>query len=305
MNNHLILKFISEKQYATDFLNGNLYMNSLYYFWNEYPLLVAKQKKEKYITEHPEVNSDEIVIPIEYKLSPGQADLFEGTIGFSRSEIIKGDFGKYMLTDEILRSTGFQYCNTLSFYRLDYSYEPPFFNYDVPNLSEFGDYVVIIRDKGELQRRIGIASERENIDYLCGDIHYKALRCKGRETDLSDKPHLVMKADTLVDLNDYALTSKRDCFFKMDKYAWQKEWRVAIYRGVKDTGAYRLKIGDIRDIAECVSSKELVETLDKLLASDQIRPGGDGYYGNISRKEMKEKYYQLGDNKAELFFFLG
>ena len=53
---HILMKFVSEKEYAEDLLRGYLYMNSLDYFWNEFKL------------------SDNGV--------PGQMDLFEGIYGY-------------------------------------------------------------------------------------------------------------------------------------------------------------------------------------------------------------------------------
>lgn len=114
-----------------------------------------------------------------------------------------------------------------------------------------------------------------------------------------------MKAEPIVDMMDYQTTDRRDCFFKMSKYAWQREWRLALYRGVKEIDAYRLEIGSIRDIVECVQPSDLSKTIDGLFVNNMIKPCDEGYYGNISRKDMKEKFYQLGDNKAEMFFFMG
>ncbi|WP_155832010.1 hypothetical protein [Butyrivibrio sp. WCD2001] len=303
--NHLLLKFISKESYVNDFLNGSLYMNSLHYFWNEYPLLQGISRKESITTENIETNTNNIAGTTDYKMSPAQADMLEGTAGFAISEDIKNDFGEYVLTDAMLRAVGFQYCNTLCFYRLDYVHEQPYINYDVPDMSQFGEYVVIIKDKGELLRRIAAASIRENIYFLSGDVRYKAPRYDGEETDLSERHHVFIKAGQYFDLNDFKITRECDCFQKMNKYSWQKEWRVAIYRGVKSTEAYKLEIGDIRDIAECVPAKDLAMKLDALFASNKIRISDKGFYGNISRRDLREKYYLLGDNKAEMFFCIG
>ncbi len=305
MTNHILLKFISQKSFVDDFLNGSLYMNSLYYFWNEYPLKETAMKRDKYINSHPDVNPDNVTNSIECKLSPAQADMFEGTIGFDTSKILKMDFGEHMLTDAIMRAVGFQYCNTLCFYRLDYNLEGIFLHYDVPKMEDFGDYVVIIKDKHELLRRVNEAAKRENIDYLCGDVHYRGLKLEGKDTDVSTRQHIVLKCDALFGMAEFNLKSKRDCFVKMDRYAWQKEWRIAVYRGIKKTDAYRLEIGNIRDIVECVPAKDLSGTVDRLFNSGEIKAFDGGYYGNISRQELKEKFYKLGDNKAELFCFVG
>lgn len=305
MNNHILLKFISKDSFAKEFLDGSLYMNSLSFFWNEYPLLQAKKAKETYISSHPEVNPDDVCALIENRMPSKQADMFEGTVGYDPAEGLKSEFGESMLSDAVLRSVGFQYCNTLSFYRLDYRYDGVHLFYDVPNMAEFGDYVAIIKNKGELTRRIGIAAKCEEIDFLCGDIRYKGLKRDGKAVNLSNRHHMVMNAAGTYDISELHPTSKRDCFFKMDKYADQKEWRIAVYRGVKDTKAYRLEIGDIRDIVVCVPTKELVTTVDNLFRLNQIWPSNEGFYGNTTRDEMKEKFYKLGDNKVEKFFALG
>ena len=153
-------------------------------------------------------------------------------------------------------------------------------------------------------RRINSAAVREKIDFLCGDVHYRGLRFEGKNIDL-DQNHVVVKRDDVFDITDYNLKAKRDCFVKMDKYSWQKEWRVALYRGVKETEAYRLEIGDIRDIVEDINASDLNDKVGDLFKAREIKLSKSGYFGSISRKDLKEKYYKLGDNKAEMFCFIG
>lgn len=279
-------------------------MNSLYYFWNEYPLKEAAKKWDEFIKTHPEVDPKKASIPINNKLSSAQADMFEGTVGFEMSEILQMDFGEHLLSDAIFRAIGFQYCNTLCFYRLDYGFDGFIVSYNEPNMKCFGEYVAIIKDKEELIRRINSAAVREKIDYLCGDVHYRRLRFEGKNIDL-DQNHVLLKCGDVFDITDYNLKAKRDCFVKMDKYSWQKEWRVALYRGVKETEAYRLEIGDIRDIVEGINASDLNDKVGDLFKAREIKLSESGYFGNISRKDLKEKYYNLGDNKAEMFCFIG
>ena len=100
------------------------------------------------------------------------------------------------------------------------------------------------------------------------------------------------------------ITSKRDCFVKMDKYTSQSEWRLALYRGIKSTEAYTLEIGSIRDIATLVKTDKLADLIDGMFKNGSIKPGLDRYEGNIGRKEMSELFFRLGDNKADLFVVL-
>ncbi len=279
-------------------------MNSLYYFWNEYPIKKAK-KKDKYIKDNPEINPNDITIAVDYKFSPEQADLFEGTIGFNTTDFLKKDFGKHLLSDAILRSVGFQYCNTLCFYRLDYSYDGLLLQYDIPNMNAFGDFIVIIKDKDELLRRVNNAAEREKIHFLCGDVHYRGLKNEGKDIDISQRHHVVFKCDSIFEISDFEIKGQRDCFVKMDKYTWQNEWRIALYRGIKDTAPYRLEIGNIRDIVECVDAKDFPVAFDKMFGKGLVKRSTIGFYGNIDRKRLREKYYLLGDNKVELFCLFG
>ena len=45
---YILMKFISKKEFLDDFLKASLYMNSLYFLGNEYPLEVAKKEKRDF-----------------------------------------------------------------------------------------------------------------------------------------------------------------------------------------------------------------------------------------------------------------
>lgn len=64
---HILLKFISKENYLKEFLAGSLFMNTLYYFWNEFMLEAVKKGKR--------VPLSELAKNEKY----GQLDLFEGT----------------------------------------------------------------------------------------------------------------------------------------------------------------------------------------------------------------------------------
>ena len=311
---YILMKFISKKEFLDDFLKGSLYMNSLYYFWNEYPLEVAKRKKKEILVSNPEINPDELLIPLENSAPAGQMDLFEGTISTADGDKMgfEKNFTDVLMTDIMLRSIGYKYCNVLCFYRLDLTITPFGRNVAVKynlnsQMNEFGEYVVIIDDEVELLRRINTAIKKEaNYRYLCGSVNYRKFKKSG--TNARNGNSLTVKVEMEVDITEEplksAIISRRDCFDKTERYCNQKEWRLALYRGVKSTDAYRLEIGDISDIVHYVRSDNLNEELQRTIQMG-IKQGAGGYYGNISRKEMKELFYQLGDNKAEVFGIIG
>lgn len=304
---HILLKFIGQYDWAESFLNGQLYMNSLYYFWNEYPLEAAKRKREEYLAANPTVEPNSCSVPIDYSLSRTQADMLEGTIGIN--DLVNADFGEYALTDTICRSVGYQYCNVCCFYRLDYKLQPfssryNTINYDIPNMNDFGDYVVIIKDEEEFIRRVGKAAKEQRFDYLCGNVQYRKLQKNGTTVDLSSRNHLALRTEDKVPIPDN-IRSIRDCFIKTDFYSPQKEWRIALCRGVKETKAYRFDIGSLRDIACIVEKQNLAKRIDELVNRGDIKPGREGYSGNISRKDMKNKFIALGDNQMQMIMIVG
>ena len=312
---HVLLKFISKREYVEDFLNGDFYMNTLYTFWKQKSLEEAKRKREAYIKAHPEENPDDIKIKMPQNLSGGQSDTLESVVGYGSNARFKPMFGEHILSDCIYQAVGFQYCNVLCFYRLDF-YTPSYrleymcdnnllLHYDPPNMEEFGEYVIIIKDKQEFLRRISRAIGE--MKYLCGDIEYKPLMRNGMKVDISDRHHILVQQEPVANILEIQ-TENGDCFSKFDKYSLQREWRLAIYRGEKDTSAFTFHVGNLRDITYCTKAENLIPELDKLLIAGEIRPRKDRHYlycGNITRLEMRKKFYQLGDNKANLFLFIG
>lgn len=283
---HILLKFVAAKEYAEDLLNGKLYMNSLHYFWNEF-----------------QINGSDV---------QGQKDMFEGV--YCHVDSVKfgfpKDFADVLTSDAAIRAEGYKYCHVHCYYRLDYWMDNDSFLYGLSDLmNDFGQYVVIIDDEKEFLKRVGLAATKQNVDFLCGNVRYRALKKNGEPISL--KHHMIVKArEYLVDVTQPpyagALTSRRDAFDKMDVMAYQKEWRIAVYDGEKSVAPKVLELkGGISDIAHVVETCRLVEDLDSIFQNRRIKPGFVGWYGNIGRREMREKFYDLGDHKGSLFGIVG
>ncbi len=283
---HILLKFFAVKEYAEDFINGKLYMNSLHYFWNEFH------------TSNNDVR--------------GQMDLFEGVycnvnpIKFGFPE----DFAKHLVSDAAIRAEGYQYCHVHCYHRLDYWVQNHCLEYDTNNMmNDFGKYVVIIDDEKEFLNRVNQMAREQNIDFLCGNVHYHPLKRNGEVIQIGH--HAIVKADNfLVDVTQSpyvdVITSKRDAFDKMDVMSYQKEWRIVVYDGEKSIKPKEFEIkGGLWDIAHIVETSRLVEALDDIFESGRNQLGQVGWYGNIRRKDMREKFYALGDNKGSVLGIIG
>lgn len=275
--NYMLLKFISNEKFLDDFLNGSLYMNTLYYYWNQYSIDKAKERWERDLKNNHDLDPDNYVAPIKGGPGPGVMDLFEGTVGTERladsnvPDMIEG----HVQTDPIYRSVGMGYCNTLCFFKMDYEFlEDGNFGalgmcgmhgipvkYYLGDMHEFGDYVVIIDDLDELISRIHKAVRSRGFKYSCGPVRYRKLMRNGKGPLLGH--NIALKEDDLHDISN--VKSRRDAFTKMEKYEYQREWRVVLYRGVKDKEPYRLEVGDLRDIVHWVKREDLEAEIKQIL----------------------------------------
>lgn len=298
---YILLKFMSEKNYLKDFLDGHLYMNSLYYFWNQYILDLAKKNRG---LEEKEVDIAELEKAKNRGPGPGQIDLFEGTVTTEQAQnaSIPDEFKNYAVADVVYRSIGMGYCNVLCFYKMDYKVVGRnLIDFQLGEMDEFGKYVVIIDDMSELERRIYLAARKQGFKCLCGPVRYRELKLNGG--DIRTGHNIVLKEDD--ELYDISKDdSKRDAFDKMSNYSYQKEWRVALCRGEKDIKAYNLSVGNLRDIVHWVKQEELKSEIKRMFQNNQIKANSGNWYGD-DRHELREKLYQLGDDKAERFIIVG
>lgn len=287
---HVLIKYISQKKFMDDFMAGSLYMNSLYYFWNEFMLEDAKKGKQIPLSE------------LAKNKKYGQIDLFEGSVSTATIDE-KIEESKYFMSDYIYRAVGYGYCDILSFYKINLSYlNDIFVSYNTSDMMQsLGGYVAIIKDKNELIRRIQNKCKENGYKFLSGNVSYRQVMRNGVQRKEGNS--VIAKADVVVDIRN--LKQKRDAFIKMNKYSYQNEWRVALYRGEKDTSAFRLEIGDISDIVECCSVEDIESVINGLLRNNQIKYSSDIWEGNVDRKEMRELFYALGDYKGEMLVEIG
>lgn len=288
---HLLLKYVSCPQYAEDFMNGILYMNTLNYFWNEFKLGSA----------------DSV---------PGQMDLYEGIYGTVNSAGMEAlgipkDFQGHNLTDISLRAEGYRYCNVHCYYRLDYWFEENGISWNTSEaMKDFGEYVVIIDDERAFLNLLHGAATREGYDYLCGSVHYRPPKKDGEIITVGHNI-VVRSEEQLVNVTEFtpglSLSARRDSFDKMDGLSYQKEWRISLYRGVKETAGYALHLdSDLKGVAHVVKSKDLDGELERMFRSGRLLEGLDtAWYGNIGRRELREKFYALGDYQTTMLGMIG
>lgn len=204
------------KDYAESFLEGNIYMSALGYFWS---------------------NGFE-----------SQQDLNEGTVQMQNPQkspfpqvlrsVIKGSV-RYRLE-------AYKYCNLLCMVMHHYNTQKKQTERFDERMRNYGDYAVRIIDVEEFLNRVFEKAKQQGDYCLAGPMNYLSL-------------------DTV--------RNGTDCFDKLLPFAWQKEWRIVYIHDqerLKRLAAedpirtfeepYTLQIGDIADIAEIVSAKDIFDT---------------------------------------------
>lgn len=311
--NYILLKFISNEKFLHDFLNGSLYMNTLYYYWNQYAIDKAQERWDRDLKNNPDLDPNNYRVPIKGGPGPGVIDLFEGTVGTERladsniPDMLKG----HAQTDLVYRSVGMGYCNILCFYKMDYEVLEgegadilrmrgiPV-KYYLGDMHEFGDYAVIIDDLDELIGRIHKAVRSCGFKYSCGPVRYRKLTRNDKDPLLGH--NVTLKEEALHDISN--VKSRRDAFSKTEKYEYQREWRVVLYRGVKDKEPYRLEVGDLRDIVHWVKREDLDAEVKRIFMNREFKQPSSLWYGD-DRHEIRDLFYKLGDYKVERFVLIG
>ena len=95
-----------------------------------------------------------------------------------------------------------------------------------------------------------------------------------------------------------------DVFYKNKKYAPQMEWRIALCRGVRDTAAYPLRVGSLREIAHLVMPDEL-DTDTRFCASLPHAWITNLEGGNTTRREFFDELYALEPDRFYMAMSVG
>lgn len=131
----LLLRYLEEKPFVDQFMQGHIRLNALGFFWGE----------------HDEPTKE------------GQIDSLEG--------LVCGIDAKSR--EDCMRADGYKYCNILCCYRLDFISEGDTIGwYTSEYMDKFGDYVVIIKDKDAFQKRLVKAASKQGFKCGCSSVDY-------------------------------------------------------------------------------------------------------------------------------------
>ena len=175
-----------------------------------------------------------------------------------------------------------------------------------PDMKDFGEYAIIIKNPKEFIRRIDTAVSNQNYQYICGDVKYHSMTLNNKTVKI--KHSMPLELEEPLKIKDFLQRGKRidyDAFDKCDSYRNQNEWRIAINNNVADEKPLRINVGDLSDIVETADRRDVSDKIKELFLNFEIFSMEEGYYGNISRTEMREAFYHLGEDKGNLMVNIG
>lgn len=272
-----LMRSFSKREWAEGFLSGCLYMNTLGYFW--------------------------------WQGNPEQRDILEGVCASEHPQNLTSfesafrDAQAYMAK---IIPAGYEYCNVCCFSMQRASamrsnggiaFKSPSFEMSL------GDYYVVVDDPRALIARVSETARNLGYSVMMGPVEYcseKPLRKTSHHITLVGDP-----VDYEVILPGKTPNLSSDAFCKLEHYSEQMEWRIALYRGVKDVKAFRLNVGDLHDVAHLVLKQDFDEDTKKcsLTPIPWLTPAG--YVGTVSREELRDLLFRLGDGEVRLLVSVG
>lgn len=272
------IRFFEKYEWAKQFCDGKLFMNTM---------------------RHHRTEGKE-----------GQNDVLEGIIATKQPQkLFKEEALKFgSKYNARYQACGYQYCNILCMSMVTYTRIPIIDKSMITmpgNMKNFGDYGVLIKDMDEFKKRIIDAANKQGFRVVCGIVNYHTPEINGTTQTTPAKLEWVTKEEIEKDLTTLLkdAESTYDSFDKHKRFAFEREWRVSLYRGKKEMTPFVFDVGTLKDITKIIERKtvQTVEGMVALISNETIvHSSNEEYCGNISRRGLRELFYQLGDNKAVL-----
>lgn len=270
---YCLIKFFAKQEFAEQFLNGNLYLNSLDYFRS------ASQEDPNKAQQNR------------------QNDIQEGSIFLNRKLLkekhLWQDLGDVLAYDPVFILDEYKYCHVFCCSTVD-RLGSKFETVNPHSMQDCGEYAVLIYDVPEFQARASKNfNSEQGMKYIFGRVTYHKPKLDGSALTEHPKHTMTIATSDYFSLHDIQDSSHRiyDCFDKRWAYAHQREWRMWLYRKNWDTSPYQINIGNLKDIAQLVTTDSLEAFFSNIgnLKRFQLQNDRDyRYYGNINRRDLRK-----------------
>ena len=274
-----LIRGFKERKWAKQFLRGDIYMNTLGYFWNE--------------------GNEE------------QRDFLEGACASFNPHIMQGfpkDVLDVLAKESYAIPRGASYCNVCCFScvlikqldtRVDLIELPD------PCL-DLGSWIVVIDDPCELVSRLRAAVLELGYDFVAAPVEYRdSVQLNSSEVVKSSmdlKSHDPLPA-YMVFPNGIPHFNA-GVFVKNIRYANQVEWRIAVNRNERSLEPLMLKLGDLADIAHLTRRMELAEDLQQVHGCP-VPYLTRGRFGTKTSQELSQDLFELGNEEVFIMLTIG
>lgn len=274
-----LVRGFKERKWAEQFLHGDVYMNTLGYFWNEGKL--------------------------------EQQDFLEGACASFDPHIMQG-FPKDLLDVLAIESyaipKGASYCNVCCFScvlikQVDTRVEL----IELPDPSlDLGSWIVVIDDPRELISRLRAAVLPLGYDFVAAPVEYRDSVQLNPSQDVNSsmdlKSHNPLPA-YMVFPNGIPRFNA-GVFIKHIRYAKQAEWRIAVNRNERSCEPLILNLGDLTDIAHLIRKAELAEDLHWVRGCS-VPYLTRGCFGTKTSQELSQDLFELGNEEVFITLTIG
>ena len=271
-----LVRGFKEQKWAEQFLRGDIYMNTLGYFWNEGNM--------------------------------EQQDFLEGACASFDPHIMRSfpkDLLGVLAKESYAIPRGAGYCNVCCFScvlikqvdtRVDLIELPD------PGL-DLGSWIVVIDNPCELISRLRAVVLQLGYDFVAAPVEYR--------DSVQLNPSEVVKSTMDLKSHDplpaYMVFPNgvphfnAGVFVKNVRYANQAEWRIAVNRNERSYEPLILKLGDLTDIAHLIRRTELTDDLQRVHGCS-VPYLTRGCFGTKTSQELSQDLFKLGNE--ELFITL-
>lgn len=271
-----LMRGFKKLEHAEMFLHGDIYMNSLDYYW--------------------------------WHGTPQQKDVLEGVTSSFSTEAWKEmplSFRESQLYEAQVAPAGIGYCNvccmsmqkaiTLNGERaIEIS----------PEIIDEYSYAVVIDDCLAFIERLFAATSLLGYSFVAGPVLYQNLLLGNPGRKIGH--HIVVASNPIEPdmLPEKARIAQFDPFVKHATYRNQSEWRIALCRHEQKGGRYVLNVGDLRKIAHLIRIDEVDQ---EARAYGKLRSCWmeESFFGNTTREQLVDEFAQLGNGKIRVICTLG
>ena len=232
----MLLRFFKEKEYAQEFIKGNIFCNSMEFFRSN-------------ITDYKTV---QLTASGCLDILEGSVQLMKNYFPYQENKMYK-DFSEHLCYDPHVSLPEYSKSHICCFFQYTRSS-------NISSMAGFGEWCVLIYDFDCFMRKVRTSiTKTHGLYFLSGAVEYYKQTINNSVVK-NDSNMLLMSLDGYqIHFNEYNKSFIwRDAFCKIDRFKNQQEWRLFLYKDNWNTKPFILHLGNLDDCCKIIS-KDVIE----------------------------------------------